>query len=166
MKVNIKELPLAGIRIEKNTDSGSVAFLYKKLGEQVIDDETSIIAEMFEVSFPCYKESLFTEVVENFDIYWEQGKQSEYAKVQKNLTNYVQKYLDRKAQAKGYDGIVSACTYLNSTNAKFKAEGEAYVAWRDSVWSKFYEILNDALAGNCDIPTENELISELPTINL
>lgn len=166
MKVNIKELPTSNVRLEKNGDSGSTAFLYKKTGEQTIDSETTIVAEMFEISFPYYSESLKKEIVDNFDTYWQKGKEKEYSKIQRQMTDFVQNYLDREAQKKGYDGIASACTYQNSTNSKFKEEGQAYVAWRDSVWSDCYKILDDILEGKREIPSENELISELPKIEI
>lgn len=42
--------------------------------------------------------------------------------------------LDSFAQSWGYDNIVSACSYANSTNEKFKAEALALISWRDAVW--------------------------------
>lgn len=42
--------------------------------------------------------------------------------------------LDSLAQSWGYDNIVSACSYANSTNAKFKAEALALISWRDAIW--------------------------------
>jgi hypothetical protein len=43
--------------------------------------------------------------------------------------------LDAGAQAWGYDSIVSAASYATSTNAQFKAEAAALIAWRDAVWA-------------------------------
>lgn len=42
--------------------------------------------------------------------------------------------LDSFAQSWGYDNIVSACSYANSTNEKFKAEALALISWRDAIW--------------------------------
>lgn len=83
---------------------------------------------------------------------------------QKILTQAVQDYMDVTARARGYDGILSACTYATSSNDKFKHEGQACVDWRDSVWSSCYAILSDVLAGNRQVPTIDELTAELPKL--
>ena len=84
------------------------------------------------------------------------------ASTKSRLTSAVQSMLDEKAQELGYDNILSLCTYATSTAEKFSAEGQAGVAWRDEVWSKGYTILADVESGVRTIPTETELLSELP----
>ena len=83
----------------------------------------------------------------------------------KSRTNLVQSYLDSSVQSKGYDNILSACTYATSTVPKFQVEGQAAVEFRDAVWSKCYEIFDEVQAGTRGIPTEQELIQELPTLD-
>jgi len=80
----------------------------------------------------------------------------------KKLSDNIQALLDNQARERNYDGILSACSYATSTNAKFKAEGQALVQWRDSVWATCYAVMDDVLAGNRGIPTQAELISEMP----
>lgn len=84
------------------------------------------------------------------------------AEIQAALTDSVQSHLDARAKERGYDGILSLCTYATSLNAKFKAEGQAGVEWRDAVWAKCYAILADVNGGLRPIPTATELIPELP----
>ncbi|MBR1494245.1 MAG: hypothetical protein IJ601_04270 [Acidaminococcaceae bacterium] len=84
--------------------------------------------------------------------------------VEKQLTDAVQEFMDNTVKARKYDNIASACSYAASTNAKFRAEGEACVAWRDACWQHCYDVLNDVMAGLRNIPTANELLSELPVL--
>ena len=76
----------------------------------------------------------------------------------------VQKYLDDAAKAKGYDGILSACSYAASANLKFGAEGRAFVVWRDAVWAYCYQAMNDVQAARRSVPTIDQLIAELPAL--
>lgn len=84
--------------------------------------------------------------------------------IQKMLTAGVQSYMDTKAQERGYDNIHTACSYANSTDEIFKAEGTACLAWRDSVWRKCYNILDEVKQGKRAIPTLEEVIAELPVL--
>lgn len=84
--------------------------------------------------------------------------------VQAALTKAVQNYMDATVQARGYDGIATACTYATSTDETFAKEGTACVAWRDKVWRHCYDTLAEVLAGQRDIPTAEELIAELPKL--
>lgn len=86
------------------------------------------------------------------------------AQVQANLTNAVQHVLDAKAQELNYDSCLSVCSYIDTGVPKFDAEGRAFRAWRSAVWAKGYEILAQVQAGEREIPTESELIAELPEL--
>jgi hypothetical protein len=78
------------------------------------------------------------------------------------FTARVQERLDAFARTRGYDGILSACTYATSTNPKFAAEGQYCVQARDATWAKCYEILNAVQFGDRQVPTWEELEAELP----
>jgi hypothetical protein len=80
-------------------------------------------------------------------------------------TAAVQAWLDDTAEERNYDHILSACSYVTSTNPLFQAEGQACVAWRDAVWASCYQIMGNVQAGNRAAPaTTEDLIAELPTI--
>lgn len=81
------------------------------------------------------------------------------------LTEAVQAHLDAAARAKGYDNIVSACSYAAASNA-FQAEGIACLKWRAAVWQRCYQVLADVQAGTRTIPTSADLIAELPALVL
>lgn len=82
----------------------------------------------------------------------------------RNITSAVQDTLDTKAKERNYDGILSACTYATSSNIKFKAEGQACVDWRDSVWATCYEIMGEVQAGMRQLPSVEQVLSELPQL--
>lgn len=78
-----------------------------------------------------------------------------------SLTNAVQSLLETTAQSVGYDGIVSACSYAGAPNP-FQAESQRFVSWRGNVWATCYAIMGQVQAGNRPVPTESELLAELP----
>lgn len=82
--------------------------------------------------------------------------------VQQRMVAAVQRHLDATARARNYDGILSLASYATSTHPPFAAEGRAGADWRDSVWGYCYQILADVQAGRRTIPTEDQLIAELP----
>ena len=84
------------------------------------------------------------------------------ASIKSRLTSAVQSMLDETARERGYDSILSLCTYATSAKPKFKAEGQAGVEWRDDVWLYCYAELDKVLAGERGTPTTQELIDELP----
>lgn len=77
----------------------------------------------------------------------------------------VQSKLDRTAQSRNYDNILSLCSYANSTDQIFASEGQAGVAWRDACWRTCYEIVTAVQNGERSLPTVSEVLAELPKIN-
>jgi hypothetical protein len=75
----------------------------------------------------------------------------------------VQEYLDTLARSRGYDSILSLCTYASSGNAEFAAEGQAGVNLRDGCWVVGHQIAADVLAGTRTMPTLPEVLDELPS---
>ena len=85
--------------------------------------------------------------------------------IKKYLIDGVQNYMDRIAQTRGYDSILSACSYINTGVDRFDIEGEQARKWRSQVWAYCYEYLDEVLAGKREIPTLESLIQEIPKIN-
>lgn len=75
----------------------------------------------------------------------------------------VQAYLDTKAQERQYDNGYTLASYAVSTNPVWKAEAEAFVAWRDDVWMYALTELDKVQSGDREIPTVESFIQELPT---
>jgi hypothetical protein len=78
------------------------------------------------------------------------------------LTASVDKYLNDTANSYGYDDIRSMVSYKDDPNPKFDAEGTAAKFWRSAVFTYCIEVIAAVQAGARDIPTEEELIDELP----
>lgn len=75
------------------------------------------------------------------------AEQAARAAFLQNVVQATQSRLDNFARNRGYDNILSACTYATSTIPKFSAEGQVAVTARDSTWSRLYELLNEVEAG-------------------
>lgn len=75
-----------------------------------------------------------------------------------------QELLDAKAREKGYDDILSACSYAGYDN-DFRAEGEAFGIWRAKVWKYGYALLNAIAEGKHKMPASfDEILAEMPTL--
>ena len=75
-----------------------------------------------------------------------------------------QQLLDAKAREKGYDDILSACSYAGYDN-DFRAEGEAFGIWRAKVWKYGYGLLNAIAEGKHKMPASfDEILAEMPTL--
>ncbi|QDJ35821.1 hypothetical protein CBR67_03675 [Bordetella hinzii] len=87
--------------------------------------------------------------------------------IQNQKVALVQKYMDDAARALRYDSIANAITYADEPSVpKFQAEGRAFRAWRSLVWDTCYRILDQVKAGEREIPTDDELLAELPDLSL
>ena len=74
------------------------------------------------------------------------------------------RHLDSVANSYRYDSIRTMATYDGDPFPKFDAEGKAAKAWRSACYALSIEIMEDVLAGNRGVPTESELIAEMPLI--
>ena len=77
----------------------------------------------------------------------------------------IQSALDSAAAERRYSNGATMATYVNSTNATWAAEAQAFVQWRDAVWLYAYALLDAVMAGESKQPTVEELLAELPTAN-
>jgi len=84
--------------------------------------------------------------------------------IQQRMTGLMQAHLDDTAKTRGYDGILSLCSYTGSANPQFAAEAKAGMAFRDAVWAYGYQVLAKVQAGARAIPTDEDLLAELPAI--
>ena len=81
------------------------------------------------------------------------------------MTARVQQRLDDFARTRGYDNIVSACSYATSQHAKYGPEGRYCVQTREDTWDVMFSIEAQVQAGLRPIPMSYEEIeSELPVL--
>lgn len=125
-----------------------------------------------EVAVWCNENNAYIEEIETVDgvrqfkivAIPEPTKEEIEQRIQKQLTDAVQHVLDAKAQELFYDNCLSVCSYIDTGVPKFDAEGKAFRAWRSAVWAKGYEILAQVQSGERGIPSEEELLAELPEL--
>lgn len=82
-----------------------------------------------------------------------------------SIVDAVQSRLDNFSRTRNYDGILSACTYTNSTVLKFQSEGQYCVQARDATWSRLYELMAEVENGTRPMPASYaDVESELPAL--
>lgn len=86
------------------------------------------------------------------------------AQIMAEFTSAIQTRLDAFAATRGYDGILSACTYATSTVPKCTAEGQCAVNARDTTWAACYAMLAEVEAGTRPMPTLAEVIAAMPEL--
>ena len=91
------------------------------------------------------------------------AEQLGYVPVQKHYTRVTQNHLDDTAQTKGYDDVLSACSYAAVPNL-FQAESIQFIAWRSAVWAYLYQEFGKVMGGLCELPAPNDMIAELPKL--
>lgn len=85
--------------------------------------------------------------------------------IQASFTASIQARLDAFARTRGYDGILSACTYATSVVPRFQQEGQRAVELRDATWNAAYAILDEVLAQQRPMPTSiADIEQDLPVL--
>lgn len=76
----------------------------------------------------------------------------------------MQSHVDLKAQEKNYKNGFTCATYTNSTNAQWKAEADAFIAWRDDVWEYAIGVQTQVEAEEIEPPTLEDFINNAPSL--
>lgn len=111
----------------------------------------------------------YPDVIDIEDVKAHPEKYLGYIDIAQDLQDYyeqqVDKWMDSVVQTRKYTSIHTCASYRGSSIPKFNAEGTAAFEWRDKVYSQLYVYIDDVLCGRKPIPSVEQLISELPTIN-
>ena len=164
MLTGITEMPEKGYTLEPLANGMVRITLYKNpVTEQDADGNEHISANLVDVTIRNFS-GLEAELAEGFDLYWAKGEAEQTEQLTKKFTQAVQSWMDAKAQERGYDNIISACTYAYSSDAVFAKEGAAAKEWRDKVWRHCYDVVAQVVSGSRSIPSTSELLAELPKL--
>lgn len=79
------------------------------------------------------------------------------------MARVLQALLDSTARSLDFDSVFTAVTYADEpVVARFQIQGAALREWRSLVWAAGYDVMDAVLAGERPIPTEAELLAEMP----
>lgn len=89
-----------------------------------------------------------------------------YAAFYELVKKEVQVHLDRFAQERGYDGIVSLCSYKGSNNLVYGSEASYAMDIRDDVWHGLTTYFNGVQAGTSPVPLSfTDILSHIPEMS-
>lgn len=90
----------------------------------------------------------------------EEKKRKEKAAQKVMLEAFVQRHIDDVARARNYRDGYALANFASSTVVKWATEAQKFIAWRDAVWMKAFDVFN---SGAVDM-SENTIIAALPEI--
>lgn len=86
------------------------------------------------------------------------------AETQAAYTAAVDDRVTQTARARGYNGAESLASYVASTNPTWAAEAQAFVAWRDAVWTYALSVMAQVQAGVVPLPALDDFLTDVPAI--
>lgn len=101
------------------------------------------------------------QLAEPYVIYTRKSDEQILQIMKNKFLQAVQARLDDEARTKGYDSILSACSYAGAANP-FQAESQSFIVWRREVWTCCYTELLKVENGTRPMPTVAEFLAELP----
>ena len=114
-----------------------------------------------------------------FIAYWDEGKLGpkpseqdildqmptvQLAFMQKQIEISIRELVEAKPLERGYDNVMTLSSYTTSGNAQWKAEADAFIAWRDSVFAYAYQTLADVQAELIPLPSLEDFMAGIPTL--
>lgn len=164
MRIGITEMPEKGYQLTPLANGDVEIKLFSvPIEDYDSDGNKHITANVLTMRRKNFA-GLAQSIEENYEWYWQQGEQEQAKQLTNQFTKAVQKWMDTTVQKRGYDNIVSVCTYATSSDITFSAEGKAAKEWRDKVWRYCYDVVADIVSGKRSIPSISELLNELPKL--
>lgn len=95
----------------------------------------------------------------------EQRAADRAAAIANEIGRVVQMRLDEFARSRGYDSLLSACTYATSGVPQFAAEGQCCMNLRDAMWGGLAGIMAEVQAGTRPLPASiADVEADLPPL--
>jgi len=92
----------------------------------------------------------------------EQKQQEQIDAILAQYRAAIQSMIDRTANERQYDDGNSLASYVNSTVPEWAAEAQAFVIWRDQVWTYSLAELEKVKTGQREQPSSGDFLAELP----
>lgn len=83
----------------------------------------------------------------------------------KRLIEAAEEFMNMIVRERGYYSIFTAVSYAGDEDVIYDAEGKAAKKWRSKVYRTVYQIIKDVHEGKRDMPTNAQMVLELPDIN-
>ena len=83
------------------------------------------------------------------------------AALKAEITRAIDKHVEDRARALEYNGAAHLASYVSSAVPEWAAEAQAFVAWRDAVWTEALSLLA-AHQHSGDLPSVAGVIAALP----
>ena len=141
--------------------------------EQVTKDEGETAWQYDEYTLEIRdRQNLNQYLTDNFDVLIAQAKQTEIATIMKEFESKIDQLIDDVAEAKGYGRKHSeiiippsiACEGYAAYENQYQSEAIAFGQWKTSLWPIVYQIIAEVETRQREIPTWDELKTELPEI--
>lgn len=132
-------------------------------GTRCMDIETNIFAKMVIE----YANSNNIEIKEDYPDIYDVNMFSDQRGMQiEQFKDIIETYIKTKPQERGYDDPSTICSYMFSTNEKYKKEAMNYIEWRDHAYDKFYAVVNEFNDNNeYSLPTIAEMLEQIGPID-
>lgn len=147
MAINLVEI--CRLKYPGEIEAGNINF--RQPGEELLIGEWNV------PNVPRPLESDLLAEASNYETQYELNK------LQESCQQYFEDHIASVAGEKQYSSAVSCASYALSTNLTWKAEAEAFIAWRDSVYVYAMGIIASVQQGGA-VPTMEGVIAGIPVM--
>lgn len=125
-------------------------------------EREKVVISHWDVEIPKPSEEEIEELIE---------ENAEQIKVWHNMNimlmmadGHVKNIIFQTAFNKGYDDVMTICSYANSNNIQWQAEALTFIEWRDEVWKYFFDMEYAIRAGHSTVNTLEDFLNGVPKI--
>lgn len=113
-----------------------------------------------------FDQTVYDKASSQAKLVYERQLQQKLERLSAIVIEKTQQRLDTFAKTRGYDSILSACTYASSSVNKFAVEGAYAVTARETTWATLYNLLDEVKAGLRTVPESyNDVEPFLPQLS-